>query len=321
MRCTGITFVFAIALFVSGLPEGQSADKVDLKLKLKLTPGTVFRARFTTDESMKLTILGENEDRSQTIGVTYAFEVKKADAAGLLISVVYEEIQFHETTKSGKVDYDSAKPAAELPPLATGVAQLVGKVFAVTVTSEGRITKIEGADEMVEEAVAALARPKGRDNEDAKVSLRDAFGVTRVRQDMERIFSACPGKPVGIGDSWTRKEQVHNQLSLLCESTWTLSKRENGICILATKGAIKEDKDMTAKLQGVEEGTIRIDEGTGLVFSTDLKQQVTGKVRLAGPELEGLGSFPITITGNYKIETRKGSPPAKPAADKAPEKE
>ena len=311
--------LFVFLLLAAGFAGAQAAETVDLKLRF--TAGTLFRARFATEESIKLTVFGENKDKSQTIGVTYAFEVKKADAAGLLISVVYEEIQFQETTENGKVDYDSTKPAAELPPLAAGVAQLVGKVFTVAVTPEGRITKIEGVGEMAKEAVAALARPKDMDNEDAKVSLSDAFGLTRVWQDMERIFSACPGKPVGIGDSWTRKEQVHNQLLLLCESTWTLSKRENGICILTTKGVIKENKDMSAKLRGVEEGTITIDGENGLVLSIELKQQVKGKGSLAGRELEGLGSFPITVTGNYKIETSKGSTPGKPAADKAPKKE
>jgi hypothetical protein len=131
----------------------------------------------------------------------------------------------------------------------------------------------------------------------------------------ENAMAVYPDKPVEPGDSWTRKQLTKRGFAMITESKWTLQKREAGVATIAATGAVKTDPSgpplqaqgmaMKMDLSGTQEGTIQIDEATGLIRSNRGRQQLKGQVNL-GASAEGpfnMMSIPMAIETTFTVET------------------
>lgn len=143
---------------------------------------------------------------------------------------------------------------------------------------------------------------------------------------MEKMMAIYPDKPVGIGDSWSRKVAVAKGFAMIVDNTWTLKARRGGIAVVEIKSAVKPNPNAKPldmgplKLQydigGKQQGEMEIDEATGWVIKAKMTQDLSGKVRVqGGAGAPGGMTWPISIKSDIRVTTppKKGvtTPPKK----------
>jgi hypothetical protein len=104
-------------------------------------------------------------------------------------------------------------------------------------------------------------------------------------------------------------------MAMITESKWTLQKQEAGVATIASTGSVKTDPSgpplqtqgmaMRMDLGGIQEGTIQMDEATGLIRSNRGRQQLKGQINI-GASAEGpfnMMAIPMTLETTFTTET------------------
>ena len=128
-------FVLIFGLFS---PESYAADKLDLKFRPKA--GKKHNVRVITENKIKQTIGGKQQNINHTTTTGLGFEVKEVDAKGIVsIKVTYQSLQEKTVTAAGKIlEYDSTKNCMFTDnPLAPTYTALMGQSFIARVAPKG----------------------------------------------------------------------------------------------------------------------------------------------------------------------------------------
>jgi hypothetical protein len=290
----------------------RGEDKLDLKLHL--TQGESRQMTVSLDQTIQQTVQSAAQQTSQSLSVTYTFAVADVDAKGnATVSVRYDAVAFHAQTPSGRVDYDSSKPATgQSPPMAGGLAALVGQGYAMTVSPQGSITQVTGLQKMLDAVLARLNLPEGPLRVAAEKAVRQQLSEANLKQGLAQIFAPFPDHPVAVGESWSRTEQVNQGFPTKVETTYTLESRENGVAHVKVAGKAATASNatmdlgpvkMTYDLKGDQAGSLDIVESTGWTRQAELRQHLAGSATLRNPVADPQ-TVPVTIQSTLKSEQK-----------------
>jgi len=200
----------------------------------------------------------------------------------------------------GQLDYDSTQ-RTEVPMGAEGYAALVGQSFTVKLSPQGRVLKIEDL-EKVREAVEKKLPPgmEASSMDGLKVFLDEAS----LKDMTELSMAMYPDAAVAPGDSWSRKMPVTMGFGIIVDSKWTLQKQEGGVATIQQAASIASNPDappmeiagtaVKFDLAGTQEGTIRMDEATGLATLSEIHQRIKGDMK-AGVAADGSSVMTMPI--------------------------
>lgn len=302
----------ASALAVDTRTRGEK-----VRLRLRLEKGNSYGIKMTIQQKVVQKIQGNQVDVDQTLGMEYTFDVKEVKDDGTMTAeVTYHAVQMKMDGPTGKVDYDSAEPPDEVPKLARGMAALVGQSFTLDMTAEGRVTRVEGIDALLAHMIEKLKLPAGAMKTMMEDQLKKQFGDKAMRETMEQLMAMYPDKPVGIGDSWTRKVKVTKGFPLEMENTYVLKDRKGGVAILDTKSTLKSDPkaepmkmgplSISYALSGKQEGQVEMDEATGWTLGAKLTQEFSGTMTMEGaPGMTGPMSWPVSAKSTITLTAPK----------------
>jgi hypothetical protein len=300
------------ALFATVL---SAADKVQLALRLK--EGQTYKTNFVSDQTIKQTIQGQQLDMKQTMGFIYSFAVQKVDSQGTAdCRVVYESVLFKQEGPTGPTEYDSANPPETVPAQAKPFAALVGQGFTMRVGSTGKVTEVKGADAIMDKVLQAVEIPEGAMRDTMREQLKGQFGDDAARAQMEQVLAIYPDKPVGVGDSWTRKIAIATGYPLLMENTYTYRGSKAGVAQVDVSSKLSRNPEgkpmklgpMTIDFDvtGTQKGQMSIIEATGWVEQCTLEQKFGGTVKMEGaPGATAALSWPIEAESTVKMGTPK----------------
>ena len=304
--------LFTLMVLLSGLvPRAGAEEKLDLRLRPR--KGDVHRVSVALEQTIDQTIQGLKQQTSQTIGLGYTFSVQDVDDQGTAtIAVKYESVEFHAKTPAGPVDYDSASPPPQVPPMASGFAGLLGQGYSMKINAGGQVVQITGLDKLLAGVLAKLNVPEGPARAAAERTLRQQLNEPNLRANLQSVFAPYPDHLVAIGDSWGRKTEVSLGFPLLVETSYTLKSRDAGIATIDLRGTARSAPDaavdfgqikMNYALSGEQNGTIRIDEATGWTRGADLFQKLTGSATLRAPNAPAQ-MVPMSIESKMKMESK-----------------
>jgi len=144
--------------------------------------------------------------------------------------------------------------------------------------------------------------------------LDSQFGAAGMQQMMEQALGFLPDEPVGKGDSWTHEVEVPGQLPMLLLTKYQVKGIRDGMVILDVSGEVKKNAEpgviemgsmkMQVELSGTQSGTMSLNQTTGMVRESALKQKFTGTMTPAdmpGGVPPGM-EMPMTIESTVRLE-------------------
>ena len=291
----------------------QADDRV--RLALRLERGQTYRTRFTSQQTIKQTIQGQQIDMAQTMGFTYVFNVLRTDENGLAdCSVKYEAVVFKQNGPAGNTDYDSTRLNEPIPAPAKSFAALIGQGFSMRISPSGAVSHVSGIDELLEQVIMSVEAPNESVRDMIRRQLKEQFGDEAIRQQMEQILAIYPDVPLRIGDSWKRRVTISAGFPLLLENTYSYRGNEGGMAIVDVSSKMSKNphgKPMKVgpatldfDIDGTQEGTMSMSLATGWVESSTLKQKFGGTIRMENaPGMQGAMSWPLQAEATVRLET------------------
>ncbi len=279
----GVCIVLVLLLSLSG------RDKVQYRLRLE--KGRKYYCKNVMEMKIAHILEGNVQETEQTMGFGYDFDVEDVNTNGdMLVKWTYRLIQFRQKGPTGLMEYDSSKKDSQPHAQAQPVATLLGESFLVKLTPQGRVKEIKGLEPMY--ANIAKKLPQGPINEKMLNGLKQQFGQEALKEMMEVGTAIYPNGAVEVGDSWEIKFAISQGFPMVVENKYVLKQREGGKATIEVSGAIKpnpEAKPMELgllkigyEITGRQSGQIELEESTGLIIRSTIKQVLAGEMKMGG---------------------------------------
>lgn len=288
----------------------QNDEKIQYQMRFK--EGEKYYMRFVAEQKISQTILGQEQNMDQTIGLGLDLDVKNVEPNGnVWLSYTYRWAKLIQTGAGGKVVYDSSQKGLPAPPMAQGFAALLEEKFSLKTTPQGRIEEIEGLQAIRNNVGKKL--PEGPMKEAMMMGIKQFINEEGIKEMMESSMAIYPDKPVGIGDSWKKTLTLTQNAPITVENEWILKDRKDGVSFIEVKSSIKSDPKaqptgmgstkVSYELSGKQKGLIEIEESTGRLISSKTNQEMSGqiKVEVAGQQSQQ-PPIPMKIDGIVTCE-------------------
>ncbi len=301
--------ILAVSIVISC---GRVTDKIQLRLRLQ--EGESYNLRMITDQKIFQTIQGQRQDITQTMGMECTFNVEEVDTNGIAsVKITYHSVFFKQDGPMGKIEYNSSNPPAIVPPMAVGFAALVGKSFSMKISPHGHIKDVQGVGAMLTHMMEKLDLPEGHMRTSIEKQLRDQWGDEAIKEMMENTFAIYPDKPVGIGDSWTKRVIISRGFPMILDNTWKLKARKGGVAIIEASSIVKPNPEaapiemgplrLSYDISGEQKGTMELQEATGWTIRAKLTQEFSGQANMEGtPQMPEGMSWPISMESIISFE-------------------
>ena len=203
MKGKNILAIFIAVMVLSiAISCVYAEDKMELRLRLE--KGQSYKTKTVQDMKINQTIPGQQQAMTiiqKTEGRNiYTVEDVQSDGTAV-VKVTYDAILFKMETMGGKggmggnIEYDSTNPSTAVGPMALIFNAIVGQSFSMTMTPDGHVKEIHGADEI-------FKRMQEKINELPNAQMRAAMETSLKAQYGDRIcflgnldirFTLCSG--------------------------------------------------------------------------------------------------------------------------------
>ena len=285
--CLARAVVLAIAAGAVVVCPAGAQQKI--RYELKLSKGQKYYVQNVTEQQIFQAVMGQPQSMEQTIGIGVDLDVNDVDGSGnMLVYHKYSWIQFRQKGPVGEIVYDSAKKDVRVPAGAEGFAALVGEGYLMKLTPRGRVVEVKGAERMAANVRRKL--PPGRTGDQMMKPLGRYFTEKAIKEGTEASMGIYPDKPVGVGDSWNTKIVLSQGFAVIVESEWAVKGRKEGVATVGIVSTIKPNPKaepldmgvmkMSYQLSGKQDGTMQLQESTGMVLSSKMDQEISGEVKM-----------------------------------------
>ncbi len=316
----------AAVVALAGTAFGQDAD-----LKWKFEKGKTFYQTMTTETNQDMTVMGMkiNQKQSQTFIFSWTPERQNEDKSWDIKQKI-EAVKMDIQIGPNPITYDSTKDSTASNALSDFFKALVGAEFTLTVTPDGKVSKVAGREKFLNDLI--------KQNQAMETLLKQILSDDALKQMADPAFSVVPGKAVKKGDTWERKTKLEmgpigtyntalkytdegpdakdkNVVKIKVDTTLTYSAPTPG------SGQALPFKIVNANLKSKDaSGTILFDVAKGRVASSDLKLTLSGNLSI---DIGGMTSdVELNQTQTTTIKTTDENPvtPAK-KEEKPPKKQ
>ncbi len=293
-------------------------------LQLKLAKGKTYYERTVIDQHMVQTVMNMQQVMDQGIGTGLQMDVLDVDPQGnMRIRNTYNWSMATRTGSMGNLNYDSAKQTTP-PPGAEPFAALLGQSYIIRITPKGEVLDVNGVEEL--QAAVRKKLPAGAEAGPALGALSQYLDKNSIKQMLESALGVYPDKPVEVGESWSKKRVFSPMFELTIDSKWTLQKLEDGVAIIATTSSSRSNANkpveaggmkMRFDLAGTQDGTIRMQQATGLILLGQAQQQLKGEIKLGDSaqvgSTQGPPAMAIPVVFDTKVRMEMSDKPLVPA--------
>jgi hypothetical protein len=312
IRGRGIIAGALIALFISLPLCAENA----LKPTLNLVPGDRYLCSMDMSQRIKQTIEGDEQMMEQNLLLVWQYEVlSKFDNGNYEISATYSRVKSSQRFGMQTVEFDSNNMPDYIDPSMIGYKLLIGSKLSLEVTPEGKVKSLEGFEEIVDKLIENLNIPDSPQRDQIISGLRSQFGDEAMRQSFEQMTSFYPDHAVNIGDDWHSVNSINLGFPIIVESDYKLLSVNEGIAEIDVNSNIRSDPTssgidmgqftLTYNIEGAQDGSIEMDEKSGLPTRSDIQQSFSGTVSVSeAPDLEER-SWPISADGHAVLTFEK----------------
>lgn len=319
------------ALAILSLPltsRAQDHDDTALDLRLRLNPGDKYQFVISTEKTAAHWFHDAETTSSSTMTLWLTTDVLGVAPDGATdVKLTFDRIALTTQSPDARSEYDSQKVGENdnLKYPFILYQALIGQSFQATISLTGEALTSRQSDAM-QTAIAdarAQARAKAgpstatfvqdKTTHALRLCLRtdpDPVRLTNeqcLKQLVASLLFVRPDKPIALGDTWTREENVSTDPTLTCTNTYKLAARQDGVATIESKGTLQHDPAMTAgghvttvfgmrlKMEGTRSGTVKLDETSGTIIEARVTDSLKGELKGSDADEED-ESTPIPVT-------------------------
>ncbi len=310
-----------IGLFAAAalLVPAFAQENKPANLAWKFEAGKTFYQTMTTETKQSMKVMGSdvNQNQKQTFYFSWT-PVKQETDKSWTIKQKIEGVAMDIDIGGNKITFDSTKDQNQSNPLSDFFKALVGSEFTLTVSADGKVTKVEGRDEFVKKLTQA--------NTQMGPLLNQILSDEALKQMADPTFAAVPNKEVKKGDTWNKDSKLAMGPigSYTTKYTYTAEGPQDKLQKIGVKTDLtyQPPADNPAgglpfKIKGADlkadkaTGTILFDPEKGRVDSSDMSLELKGKLSI---EIGGQTTdVELSQTQRTTVKTTDTNP-AKPPA-------
>ena len=170
-----------VSLCAAGPAYGQ-----EVKLQLKFKEGQKLWFEEVATVKQTITFMGQSQKADSKTTTVTSYTVQKVTPEGVVLAMKIEDVDTKvEGGLGGAIDQVAGKTK--------------GATLTVTMSPNGKVSKVEGAKEFIQKLVG--------DDETAKM-MKEFINEETLTKGVESTFGFLPDKAVKPGDSWTRETKL-----------------------------------------------------------------------------------------------------------------
>ncbi|MBO9729066.1 MAG: hypothetical protein J7623_10570 [Chitinophaga sp.] len=231
----------------------------------------------------------------------------------------YKDLKFNFNAKNQNIFVD-AKVAKADEPFQAGLAKVLNQPFTVEIQTTGIINKVEGLDNILDNASNVFNDLKKDEQEAYKKLMKDQFGTSAFQSWLEQLLIMYPAHGIKTGTQWEENVPLRGGLVGSVDLYWNLQTWDAQTAKVGGTNKIKTDKvqlltlddgiKATAEISGTTSSNYLIMRSSGLpsicVQNTDMSGDYTYKANKAKRIKHDL-KVPVKVVTNasYKIKQMK----------------
>ena len=264
--------------------QEYKVDKISLKINLK--PNTSYRFINNQTQTVNQELMGNAVEIHQRMHATYVFEVEENNGQEMEIKAFYQRLAFNMEMPQGNIAMDSDNGENHL-------FELINKPFYISLNSQGKITKVEGLTELVNEK-KSIDQP----------AFQEFFSESNLISVFESSLNIFSEDSIRIGDTWkkTQNRSLNNQFNLSFEDLFMLDGLSEDLAWIniesRIKGSVPENSLFDhVDIAGTKQGNIEIERHSGLVLFSETQEELQGLIKTQGIEIPVKVSVTNTHSG------------------------
>ncbi len=273
-------------MMVSGLSLAQSYD-----LKLNLEKGKTYTAVQESKNVMVQKMQGQEIPVNMDMNIDYSVKVLDKTANTYKLETVYNYFGTTVEVMGQKKEMNSKMTDGD--DVAKFFNSLVGKKVIVYITDKGKVTKIEGNKEIVDQLKKnAPDNPLLKNDNVFKIYTDD--GIKNTFQNMYSF----PEKSVKIGDTWTAESTNNNGFDIVSKTTYTLTAADSQNYTVTSVSEMNTVPNQVFENQGMQIAP----NLTGKGNSETKFNKTTGWVTTGTTTTEMSGDLTLKNMGDMKMD-------------------
>lgn len=301
-----IAAVFIASILFMGCPAGKNADGYTFKFNMQ--KGSKFDYAMNMDMNMKQSMMGKEMTMKSKMTMGYLFEVTNDSAGWKTVAATISKIAMDMNAGEMAMKFDTDNLDADT----SGPMAMVGKIFGgmkdgkfvFTIDENGTIGEVHGFNEILQRSITAANIP----NADMVIqSMGKSFDENQFKQNMQQSFNIYPGKPVKVGENWTKNTTLNNSGMLMkMDNTYTLESVTGDDAVIKVASKITSGMDSTAmsgtqvNMNGTMSGNMNYDIVSGLPKKGDMDMKMSMKVTSQNMDMPIDMDMKMTFTGTKK---------------------
>jgi len=258
-----------------------------LTMNMALEKGANLNYEVVSSNNIGMSIMGQDMSVDGRSTQDYNFVVKAIQPTGVTdLDFKIDRIRVDATIPMTEaISYDSNNGNTSSPLGSLG--GLIGKPMQASLNKNGKVTSIEGADAMLKQV---LGKIKG--GAQVATILEGYIGEDAFKNSFATLTGFSQGKVLKVGDSWSKQMNTKNGVSLNTDYIYTIREHSGGKITIDVTGESKSDPNaapietqgmkMSYNLAGPVTGVIVVDEKTGWAITSDIQQDLSGKMVIGG---------------------------------------
>lgn len=265
-------YILLLVLFI-----GISSIHAQHELAYSLKIGDSFRISQKAVQKIKMSKDGEDHNLTNILEGSFNFKVLEEMEDSYLIETLFEVLKFKtESDILGTLnDVDTSKEANE-DDLETNIFKgLLATPFYMTLRKDGKIIKLDGADELLDNMLLKSGIEDEATKELVKKGVEKQFGAESLSASMEQMTYMFPLESVKVSDTW--KNEFTGDLTTL--NTWILDSYDESEFRISCTATVKmktSEETAAMEMEGIQNSQAVISTKTGLLLSLDVEQKSTG---------------------------------------------
>ncbi|MCH8546920.1 MAG: DUF6263 family protein [Cryomorphaceae bacterium] len=265
--------------------------------------GKSYWQKASTISVLKQTIEGQSIDINTEYITDIKLKPKSVEKKEVVMSAQFRDLRFKVQSPFGRMGFDSRKiDSSDFA--AVIFSRLNMTPFQVIFQPNGRVKNIDGIDNVMQNAFAAVQMSPGQQQEVRRM-LDDVYGYDALTSHLEMSVAVLPKKPVAVGESWSYSAPYHSNVKGFADHTYTLKTANKNGYIIEGKSTLRPDKEHQGQnrydISGDMQSYFKIEPQTGWVSSGVINMNFAGTIYAKNPD----GSeTAVPVSMNGKIEIR-----------------
>lgn len=292
------------ALTVCSIAFSQKYD-----LKLNLNKGENYEFMQVVDMDMKQNFQGQEIPVKISAQLGLMAKVIAKTGAGYNLECSYKYISTGVDAMGNKINLNTQDNSDN--PVAASLKKLVNRKFNVEITEKGKVTKISGNKEIIEQLSKEIA-----DMGPSKDKFLQLYADDAITQTFEIIYN-FPPNPVQKGENWKSTFVTNNGYKVNNQVTYTLEsiddrnyniKYVSDVSTFPAQVMEENGMKMMPDLKGTVDGLIILNKNNGWISSMTSTGKMNGEITMV--DMGGIKvQMDMTTKMNYYPQSEPKSPP------------